>query len=224
MPTRRPSSTAETPDLRQRILDTSRALLESDGVAGLSMREVARRAGVTHQAPYHHFGDRESILAELVSRGFEDLARRLAEANDILARAGQRDTLIASCAAYVGFAIEQPGVFRIMFRPDMCDPARFPAARAAGERAHAELHRLVRLIHGDAASDTLASVYWAHVHGLACLIVDGPLGLQWPEREDRMRLVAAAGRQFADFVLAPHNPRETAAISYHPQSTLSKGE
>ena len=79
-PTARKSAAPLAADLRQRILNTSELLLEENGVAALSMREVARRAGVTHQAPYHHFADRESILAELVAQGFDELSRRLARA------------------------------------------------------------------------------------------------------------------------------------------------
>lgn len=165
-------------DLRQRILATAETLLEERGVAGLSLREVARRAGVTHQAPYHHFADREAILAELVARGFTELARRLAEPNAQAAAAGRRATLVASGAAYVGFALDHPGIFRIMFRPELCDPARFPEAQAAGEAAHGELRRMVALVHGAQASDALATGYWSLVHGLACLMVDGPLGQQ----------------------------------------------
>ena len=84
----RKSAAPPQPDLRQRILDTSEQLLEETGVTALSMREVARRAGVTHQAPYHHFADRESILAELVARGFDQRARRLARG--CIARASSR--------------------------------------------------------------------------------------------------------------------------------------
>src|SRR5271169_43533 len=87
---RKQSADASGRDLRQDILDTARTLLDEQGVAALSMREVARRAGVTHQAPYHHFGDRESILAELVTHGFEELAQRLAVANDLAPSAGKR--------------------------------------------------------------------------------------------------------------------------------------
>lgn len=183
MPSRRPAP--EPADLRQRILDTAESLLESDGVGALSMREVARRAGVTHQAPYHHFADRETILAELVTRGFDELADRLARVNDRAPKTDARSTQIASGEAYVGFALDRPGVFSIMFRPEVCDPARFPAARQAGERAHGELGRLVRLLHGGAHSEALASGYWAQVHGLATLFVDGPLGQQLPGARQR---------------------------------------
>jgi AcrR family transcriptional regulator len=223
MPTRR---AAEAPDLRQRILDTSRALLESEGVAALSMREVARRAGVTHQAPYHHFGDREAILAELVTEGFERLAARLARANDGAARVSRHATLTASGEAYVGFALEHPGVFRIMFRPDMCDPARFPAAQAAGERAHRELVRLVQLLHDGQAGEALASTYWAQVHGLACLMIDGPLGLALPTRRARLAHVRETLARFADFAVGTPglDPAPARGLGVHAESASSKGE
>jgi AcrR family transcriptional regulator len=193
MPTRK---TAAPPpaDLRTAILDTAESLLESDGLGALSMREVARRAGVTHQAPYHHFADRETILAELVARGFDELATRLARANERAPKLGGRELRIASGEAYVGFALDRPGVFRIMFRPEVCDPARFPAAQAAGNRAHGELARLVQLLHGPDPGGLLASGYWAQVHGLATLLVDGPLGHALPgARERRAHLRAVLG-------------------------------
>ena len=185
----------ETPSLRQRILDTSRALLETEGLAALSLREVARRAGVTHQAPYHHFGDRETILAELVTEGFDLLAQRLAEANDQVGDA--RVTLVAAFEAYVGFAIDHPGIFRVMFRPELCDAQRFPAAVAAGDRAHGELRRMVEKVHGSGNAQVLASLHWAQVHGLACLMVDGPLALSLPTPEARRAHMQAVGRAFA---------------------------
>ncbi len=200
MPTRR--AAAEPADLRQRILDTAEALLESDGLAALSMREVARRAGVTHQAPYHHFSDRESILAELVTRGFDELAARLARVNDRAPATDARRLRIASGEAYVGFALDRPGVFRIMFRPEVCDAARFPAAQEAGGRAHVELVRLVRLLHGGVHSEALASGYWAQVHGLACLFVDGPLGQLLPGARERRAHLREVLALMADGALA----------------------
>jgi AcrR family transcriptional regulator len=189
MATRR-TAAAEPADLRQRILDTARALLDEQGAAALSLREVARRAGVTHQAPYHHFADRESILSELVAQGFDELARRLARAHaaggDALA------TMVASGTAYVVFALDHPGVFRVMFRADLCDPARFAHVVDAGERAHVELRHLVRLVHGGPDDESLAMLHWAQVHGLASLLLDGPLGQQLSSRRDRLAFVRQA--------------------------------
>jgi len=200
-PARKQASPAPGRDLRQDILDTARTLLDEEGVAALSMREVARRAGVTHQAPYHHFGDRESILAELVKQGFDELARRLGLANDLAPSAGKRAALLASGEAYVGFALSHPGVFRIMFRPDVCDPMRFPDLRQAGARAHAELERLVRIIHGGRLSAGLASIYWAHVHGMACLMIDGPLAVRFATAKTREAHLREVGRKFAGLVM-----------------------
>jgi AcrR family transcriptional regulator len=200
-PAGKQASSAPGRDLRQDIMDTARALLDEEGVAALSMREVARRAGVTHQAPYHHFGDRESILAELVKQGFDELARRLGLANDLAPSAGRRAALLASGEAYVGFALSHPGVFRIMFRPDVCDPMRFPDLQQAGMRAHGKLERLVRIVHGGRLSAALASIYWAHVHGLACLMIDGPLAVRFPTEKTRQAHLREVGRKFADLVM-----------------------
>jgi AcrR family transcriptional regulator len=201
------SATANEPvALRQRILETAEALLEAEGLQALSLREVARRAGVTHQAPYHHFADRESILAELVTQGFDDLTQRLAKANDLTATSGQRKALMQAGTAYVGYAIEHPGVFRIMFRREVCDASRFPAAQAASERAHQELLRLVALLHEGAQDPALISTYWALVHGLAGLIIDGPLAENLPTLAARRGHMRATLTRFADFVLGPERP------------------
>jgi len=207
MVTRRSTGSSEdTSDLRQRILDASEQLLETEGLAALSMREVARRSGVTHQAPYHHFADRETILAELVTRGFQEMARRLARANDRHADGDRMGTVIESGQAYVGFAIDHPGVFRIMFRSEVCDPARFPAAQQAGDSAYRELERLVVLIHGEAEVAHLSSVYWGQVHGLASLIVDGPIGQQMGSVRERRAFMREALAQFARFMLGSPLP------------------
>lgn len=202
-PAPRASLAAEPVALRQRILDTAEALLEAEGLGALSLREVARRAGVTHQAPYHHFADRESILAELVTRGFDELADRLGQANRLAGSEGRRRALIQSGAAYVGFAIDHPGIFRIMFRPDVCEASRFPAVLGAAARARSELLQLVASMHAGAHTEALSTTYWAFVHGLAGLIIDGPLAEQLPGVAARRAHMHATVAQFADLVLGP---------------------
>lgn len=191
-------------DLRADILHTARALLNESGAASLSMREVARRAGVTHQAPYHHFGDRAAILAELVAQGFRELGQALAEAN-ALAATDARAGILASARAYIDFALNHPGVFRIMFRPETCDPVRFPAVQAAGDAAQATLVTLVQHVHGPEASPALCLVYWAHVHGMASLLLDGSLGHGCPPGPAREALLDQVGHTFANLVMS-HNP------------------
>lgn len=171
-PTARPGTA--TPELRHQILDAADTLLRTEGVGALSMREVARRAGVSHQAPYHHFADREAILAELVIDGFRLLADRLRRANDGADGHGAHRMLRDCSGAYVGYALDHPGRFGILFRSELCDRARFPAVVEAGERAYAQLQRMVRTVYG-ADDDTLATLHWSQVHGLAVLLVEGML-------------------------------------------------
>lgn len=188
-------------DLRGELLRTSRLLLEQGGTAALSMREVARLAGCTHQAPYHYFEDRETILAALVVEGFDELTDRLRAANDLVPAQGVRAAMIASGRAYVDFALSQPGLFRVMFRPDVCNPLRFPAVMEAGSRARSELDRLNLIAHGNQATAEQATILWAHVHGLACLLIDGPLSMTLETDHQRQRHLEAVAHRFADMAL-----------------------
>ena len=173
-------------DLRARLLRTSRELLDEGGPGALSMREVARRSGCTHQAPYHYFANREAILASLVREGFDELAQRLREVHDGLEARGLPATLKASANAYVEFALCNPGAFRVMFRPDVCDPERFPEAGRAGERARCELARLARMVAGQQAPPEVEALIWAGVHGLASLLLDGSLGAGLDSLQERL--------------------------------------
>jgi len=192
-----------TRDLRNDLLKTSRDLLNEGGPAAISMREVARRSNCTHQAPYHYFEDRETILATLVTEGFTELARLLAEANDLAATENVRSALVASGAAYIEFALSQPGVFRIMFRPDVCNPLRFPAVQEAGARAREVLERLNVIVYGKKASPAFATILWSHVHGLSCLMIDGPLGMRFENTTEKELLLRDVGEKFADLMLKP---------------------
>lgn len=188
----RPKATGAR-DLRVDLLKISLELLNEGGPGALSMREVARRTGCTHQAPYHHFPDRESILAALVREGFDTLTLALQAANDLAAVDGGRAALHAGIMAYVGFALTQPGVFRIMFRPDMCNYARFFEVTDASARASAQLGRLNAMIFGEQAGPASATLLWAQVHGLACLLLDGPLAGQFATQQQRqMHLLEVA--------------------------------
>jgi len=190
-------------DLRGDLLRASRGLLDEGGTAALSLREVARRAGCTHQAPYHYFADRETLLAALVVEGFRELGDGLAAANALAPTRGVRSTLFASGRAYIGFALSQSGVFRVMFRPDVCNPLRFPAVLEAGRRAHAELERLNRIVNGANADPTGATVMWAHVHGLACLLIDGPMAMAFYTDRQRQQHLDLVATRFADLLGVP---------------------
>jgi AcrR family transcriptional regulator len=125
-------------DLRQKVLDASLALIEEGGLDRLSMREVARKAGVSHQAPYHYFGDREAILAAIAGEGFSKLGQLLARA---AAQSGSEPVkaVEAMGQAYVEFALRSPAYFQAMFRADAVPLDRYPEARKREEEAFERL-------------------------------------------------------------------------------------
>jgi AcrR family transcriptional regulator len=193
--------------LRERVLKAARELIDQQGLAALSMREVARRAGVSHQAPYNHFADRQAILAALAEDGFHALAARFREALAASLSAGLLGRVTALGRAYIAFAMEQPAYFRVMFRPELVDLTRYDRAQEAGDAAFEYLHAAVAelmeagLLPG-AHCDAVAALMWSIVHGFACLALDGPLarsfeGLDLPALtegvlEQLARLIEAA--------------------------------
>jgi AcrR family transcriptional regulator len=163
-------------DLRQNVLQASLALIEEGGLDRLSMREVARKAGVSHQAPYHYFGDREAILAALAGEGFSRLGQSLARA---AADAGEPgDAVVAMGKAYVDFAIRHPPYFQVMFRADAVPLDRYPEARKQENEAFGKLvEEIDKAFTGQAPEERrgIAVAVWAMVHGLATLILEGSL-------------------------------------------------
>ncbi len=185
-------------DLRRAILDASLALVESEGVGGLSMREVTRRAGVTHGAPYHHFVDRAAILAAIADEGFTLLTARMSAARD---RARTPRGRFEACgSAYVAFAMENTAHFRVMYRPELASLREQPRLDHAAARGFALLVECVKECQAAGVApkgDPLPLVVtsWSTAHGLAALWVDGPMsrGVQGM-RGDPKRLVSVVAR------------------------------
>ncbi|MDO4259697.1 MAG: TetR/AcrR family transcriptional regulator [Actinomycetaceae bacterium] len=175
-------------DLRSTLLAHARELLDEGGPAALSMREVARRTGCSHQAPYHWFRNREAILAALIEEGFRELQAKMAAAHALVETRGVEAALEASGLTYVEFALSRPGVFRIMFRPDMCDPADYPELRQAAIDARNELTQLGKIADGGQVNEGKELLYWSLVHGLSCLFLDGSLGSDSECEQDPLEL------------------------------------
>jgi AcrR family transcriptional regulator len=182
-------------DLRQALVDAAVALIAEEGFGALSLREVARRAGVTHAAPYRHFADKEALLEAVAVEGFRDMARemsaRIAPLSDPLAR------LSAAGVAYVMFAVRHPPHFRVMFGPHFTRKLDMPPPEAGEADAFRLLMGCIEsaqgagLMHGG-DSRALALTAWSLVHGLASLIVDRQLddsvpGLEAAEAVARMQ-------------------------------------
>src|SRR5690606_38896617 len=103
--------------LREALLAACLRLIETEGIAAVSLRRVAREAGVSSGAPYHHFADRAALLADLATQGFHLLGAEVTVARDSAPTPLAGLTAIAD--AYVRFARDNPGYFRLMFRPEL---------------------------------------------------------------------------------------------------------
>jgi AcrR family transcriptional regulator len=165
-------------DLRRALVVAARAILEEDSLAALSLRAVARRAGVSQAAPYHHFPDKDALLAAVAADGFDALDQamqaRMAGVSDPAER------LIASGVAYVMFAVASPALFQIMFGAAMHGLAAHAERIEAGKRAYATLEQAVTAMTeqvGGAEADVAFACLgaWAVAHGLAKLLVEGGL-------------------------------------------------
>jgi AcrR family transcriptional regulator len=157
-------------DLRASCVRAAVQLLEEGGESELSLRAVARRAGVSPAAPYRHYKDREALVAAVAAVGYRELATRLAAAHPSPSTPEQ---LTSVAIAYVQFALERPAMFRIMFG-EPCDrdnDERVAATVAVSQYVRAAVERTFP----QADHEALATAVWALVHGLAFLFLDGKL-------------------------------------------------
>ena len=166
---------AAKPDLQQRLVTAALELLGQDGTESISLRAVARSAGVSAMAPYRHFPDKEALLAAVAARGFEALRGELQTA-DRAAASGS--ALVAQAVAYVGFAVANPALFRLMFGPPRA--GAYPKLRGAGEAAFDVLASRVASEAKPDAREPLTLGCWALVHGMALLFLDGQLAGRTP--------------------------------------------
>lgn len=167
-------------DLRTALLEAAEAELGERGVEGFTLRGVAKRAGVSHAAPAHHFRDVDAMLTALAALGLRRLTAAM-QARHAEAAATPRDQFIASGVGYVDFALANPALFRLMFssqRPHRADAD----IAAAGEEAFGVLVADVAAMRGD---DPLGSeagrrdiaAAWSMVHGLSHLLIANGLSI-----------------------------------------------
>ena len=164
-------------DLAAALLRAAEAVLRRDGLEALTLRAVAREAGVSHTAPQHHFDDLSGLLSELAAVGFLRFRDAMAEEAEI-AGADPLARSRALARAYLAFARNNPGLFLLMFRSERIDMRR-PALRDASDAAFAVLAKARGV---DAAQNAMTlpqaagvTAAWAFVHGLAFLAIDGRL-------------------------------------------------
>ena len=155
----------------------ARAILDEAGPDGVGLRETARRVGVSATAAYRHFDSTEDLLASVAAEGFRELAATMkAAVND-------RDPLIAVGLAYVEFALQKRGLFRLMFGPLLVEREKYPTLNEAVNEALGFLQQAVSGAGGKPREDSPATMAaWGLVHGLSTLFIDGLV----PESEARV--------------------------------------
>lgn len=171
-------------DLRNTLLAIAAELLAEDGVHALSLRKMAKRAGVSHNAPYMHFADKEAVLAAIAEEGFRlltiDVESAISQAEN-----STRQKLIAASQAYVNFALNHPNHLQVMFRP--VDVAKAPNLLGVSK---ASLNRLFELVKsgqeqgelGTADTYEMTKAIWAMVHGVSAISVAYNTTILLPER------------------------------------------
>ena len=187
MPNARKEKPAPRPyhhgDLRATLLDAAARWLDEHGAATLTLRELARAAGVSHAAPYHHFAGRDELLAGVAEHAFERLAGAMAAAS--ADAASPLGALLDIGEAYVREAVHHPAQFRLMFGPTLARKAEHPGLQAAAERAFGVLLAASRAYAPERGLD-LALAGWSLSHGTANLAIDGAFaGLPIPAADAR---------------------------------------
>ena len=167
-------------NLRNALLEAVAEIISEKGIGAVSLREAARRAGVSHSAPAHHFGDKMGMLTAFACRGFEEFGRRMQTAADAAAAEGSEAQFRAIGIEYIRFAVERQPYFEVMFRSEMHDN-KSPELQAVSHRSFGVLMGVVEAMDPEDLNGAdpmhVAMRAWASVHGLATLWLDGAIGL-----------------------------------------------
>jgi len=199
-------------DLRRALVEAAFELVKEFGPAGITLREAARRAGVTHAAPYRHFADKEALLAAVAEEGFVRLRTEIEEG---IVGVEPGDLLEIIGVIYVRFARKHPSQFRVMFGAEMGDKRRYPTLTQADQAVFDVLCKAIRtaqeagvVAQGNPAR--LGMVQWSMLHGVAALVVDGQMeraGVREEHLDDFARRVARTGT--AGLRQWPHTKRSS---------------
>jgi AcrR family transcriptional regulator len=158
-------------DLREALLAAGESALEELPLEDVSLREIARRAGVSHAAPKHHFGSLGALLGDVAARGFEQFHADLQSAADGASDQAPHARLLAMGRAYLRFAASHPGTYGLMFgKRDICETT--PRLATAMLTAWTQLEHAAGAIVGSGRAANGALLVWATVHGMAMLKLD----------------------------------------------------
>lgn len=196
-------------DLKAALLEAVEQVVRERGVGRVSLRAVARRAGVTHAASAHHFANKAGLLTAFATQGYIQMAQVVIDAIDEAHPLDGPGILEAVGRGYVRFALANPGRFEVMFRLDVLN-ATDPEFVAASDGAYSLLVSTVSRCQaegflGGRDPEVVAVAAWSMVHGLAALWISGRLGERIQETDPK-RLVDRVSRLYVDAVLRQNAP------------------
>lgn len=185
-------------DLKNAASAMAETLLAETGIESLTLREVARRVGVSHAALYRHYPDREALLADVACSGFDRLLLALARAEKVVQAEDHAAALRALLDAYIGFAKRHTPLFRLMFGAEVAERERYPELAAATERTFARMAAAIERARAEGSlrsgveTRAVATGAFAMAHGLAVLIMNGLLRAGGMRETSRESLVEQA--------------------------------
>lgn len=174
--------------LREALIESAQQLLHTEGIEALSLRTLAKSAGVTQAAPYSHFRDKDDLLATVAEAGFQRLALQMAEN-----ATGLKDTsarVRSLMTSYIRFACENKALFRLMFGREVADMKKYPTLAMTAGKSYSLISAALAKRKGDTADTPFLSVaVWSLCHGLTTLLL-----------EDRISIAQFGASSLEDFV------------------------
>lgn len=162
--------------LREALIESAQQLLHTEGIEALSLRTLAKSAGVTQAAPYSHFRDKDDLLATVAEAGFQRLALQMAED-----ATGLKDTstrVRALMTSYIRFACDNKALFRLMFGREVADMKKYPTLAMTAGKSYSLISAALAKREGDTADTPILSVaVWSLCHGLTTLLLEDRISI-----------------------------------------------
>ena len=163
-------------DLKNALIKVGVKILAKEGVSGLSLRKVAKQAGVSHAAPYSHFADKQALIAAISTEGFKQLYKQIASVRE--AHQDPSALLLETAGTYIQFAMKEPDRFKLMFSSVIEKEKDYPEFVTASQENFQQLVSVVETCQqagllNDGPSDLMAISVWSSVHGMIMLILEG---------------------------------------------------
>ncbi len=175
-------------DLRSALIAAAQDILVSDGIEGLSLRNLAKATGVTQAAPYSHFKDKDDLLAIIAESGFQRLALQMAD--DAVGAASTRERVERLIESYIRFAIENKNMFQLMFGRELQDLKQYPTLGMTAGKSYALISAaLAKLSERGEDVRFLTVAIWSLCHGLTSLLVN-----------DRVSVASLGSKTLKEFV------------------------